>query len=111
MTSGPDPTRIREQPALTRSRGTIWLVVGGLFAAVALAMLIPMTRLPNGGVALASAIVVAALYLGMVVARLAVPEARRRLNLLAIGMLLIAAVSLTGVAIVAASAWEGVIRR
>lgn len=104
----PDPTAIREQPALTTSTGAIWLIVGGLFVAIALGVLIPMTTLPSGIVALVASTVVALLYLGMLVARFAIPPGRRRLGVLATAMLLIAAVTLGAVLIVAASAWSGV---
>lgn len=103
-----DPTAVREQPALTTSTGAIWLIVGGLFAAVSLGVLIPMATLPGGTVAVVAAIVVATLFLGMVIARFAIPPGRRRLGTLAATMLLIAAVALGGVLIVAASAWNAV---
>ncbi len=99
-----DPTRLTEQPSLTFSTGRIWLVVGGLFTAIALAVLIAQAvlDLPPHGIPFAAAIVVALLYLGMVVVRLVVPvtRLRRRLGLMAIGMLTIAAVSLAAVLIV-----------
>jgi VIT1/CCC1 family predicted Fe2+/Mn2+ transporter len=101
-----DPTLVRDQPALTTSTGTIWLVVGGLFAAVSLGMLIPMAILPGGTVAVIAAIVVAALYLGMVVVRLAIPSGRRRLGVLATGMVLIAVVAFAAVLIVAGASWS-----
>jgi hypothetical protein len=100
-----DPTAIREQPALTTSTGAIWLIVGGLFAAVSLAVLIPMSALPSGTVAVVAAIVIALLYLGMIIAQLATPPGRRRLGMLATGMLLIAAIALGAVIFVAAGAW------
>ena len=103
-----DPTRVTQQPSLTFSTGRIWLVVGGLFTAIALAVLIPqvVVGLPPTWVPLAAAIVDALLYAGMVVARLVVPvtRLRLRLTLMAIGMLAIAAVSLAAVLIVAAAA-------
>lgn len=106
--NGADPTRVREQPALTTSTGAIWLIVGGLFAVVSLGVLIPMATLPGGTVAVVAAIIVGALYLAMVVVRFAVPSGRRRLGMLAIGMLLIAAVALGAVLIVAGSSWNAV---
>jgi hypothetical protein len=106
--AGADPTRVREQPALTTSTGAIWLIVGGLFAAVSLGVLIPMATLPGGTVAVVGAIIVAVLYLGMVAVRFAVPSGRRRLGMRAVGMLLIAAVALGAVLIVAGSAWNAV---
>jgi putative flippase GtrA len=102
-----DPTRLRDQPALTQSSGLIWLVVGGIFTAIALGVLIALVQLPPPGVALVAAIVVAALYIGMLVARFAVAPGRRRLGLLAGGMLAIAAVALAATLIVATGASAG----
>jgi hypothetical protein len=96
-----DPTQMRNQPALTASSGRIWLIVGGLFTLIALAVLAPMTALPPRGVALTAAIAVAVLYVGMVVVRLAVPSGRLRLGLMAAAMLLIAAIALIGTFVVA----------
>ena len=87
-----DPTKIRNQPALTTSTGRIWLLVGGLFTAIAVAVLIPMTALDPPGVALAAAITDALLYLGMLAARFAIRPGRLRLGLMAVGMLAIAVV-------------------
>ena len=105
----PDPTRVREQPALTRSRGRIWLLVGGAFTLVALGVLVPEAAigLPPRGVALGAAVVIVVLYALMVVVRLVVPEVRLRLRLglLAIGMLAIAFVSLAAVVVVLVASW------
>jgi hypothetical protein len=96
-----DPTRMREQPALTTSSGAIWLIVGGLFAAISLGVLVPMTFLPaGGGIALGAAIAVAALYVAMIVMRLAV-RGRRRLQLMAAAMIVMAVVALVAVWLVA----------
>ena len=99
-----DPTKLTQQPSLTFSTGRIWLVVGGLFTAIAVAVLILQTiaGLPPRGVPLAAAIIDVVLYAGMVVARFAVPvvRLRLRLGLMAVGMLAIAAVSLAAVLIV-----------
>ncbi|MGB3911704.1 MAG: hypothetical protein WBL06_14645 [Pseudolysinimonas sp.] len=99
-----DPTAIREQPALTTSTGAIWLIVGGLFAAISLGVLIPMSTLPNGTVAVVAAIVVALLYVAMLVAQFAMAPGRRRLGAQATAMLLMAAVALGAVLFVAAGA-------
>lgn len=99
-----DPTRVRSQAALTTSSGGIWLIVGGAFTAVSLAVLIPMTQLPPPGVALGGSIAVGALYLAMVVVRLTVHAIRRRLALLAAGMLGIAVIALATAVVVASSA-------
>jgi putative flippase GtrA len=98
-----DPTRMRDQPALTQSSGLIWLVVGGIFTAIALGVLIALVQLPPPGVALVAAIIVAALYAGMWLVRFIVRPGRRRLGLMAAGMLAIAAVSLAATLIVAGS--------
>ena len=99
-----DETKVTEQPALTFSTGRIWLVVGGLFTAIALGVLIPqaIAGLPPRGVPVVAAIVDVILYAGMVVVRFVVPvtRLRLRLGLMAIGMLAIAAVSLAAVLIV-----------
>ena len=96
-----DPTRMRDQPALTTSSGAIWLVVGGLLAAISLGVLVPMTFLPAGsGIAVAGAIAVVVLYAAMVVVRLVV-SGRRRLQLLAAAMIVMAVVALIAVWLVA----------
>jgi hypothetical protein len=105
-----DETRITEQPALTFSTGRIWLVVGGFFTAIALGVLIPewLADLPPHGLALAAAVVIVILYGLMFVVRFAVPvmRLRRRLGMMAIALLAIAAVSLATVIIVAFSSWN-----
>ena len=101
-----DPTRIRSQPALTRSTGRVWLIVGGIFTVMALAVLVPMTTLPPSGVALAAAIVVVLAYATIVLARLLVParRLRLRLGLMAVSLLVSAAVALIAAVIVATAA-------
>ena len=99
-----DPTRLRDQPALTQSSGLIWLVVGGIFAVIAVGVLVVLVPLPPPGVALVSAIVVVALYAGMWLVRFMVQPGRRRLGWMAGLMLGIAAVSLAATLIVAGSA-------
>ena len=104
-----DPTRIRNQPALTTSTGRIWLIVGGLFTAISLGVLIPMTALEPRGVALVAAVVDVVLYLVIVGARLFIAPGRRRLGVMAIALLAIAAVSLTGVLIVAGTTMQAAV--
>lgn len=100
-----DETKLTEQPALTFSTGLIWLIVGGLLTLVAVGVLIPqaVSDLPLHGLSLATAIVDVVLYALMIVVRFTVPvtHLRRRLGLLAIGMLAIAGLSLATVVIVA----------
>lgn len=78
--------------------------MGGIFAAIAFGVLVVLVPLPPPGVALVAAIVVVALYAGMWLVRFTVQPGRRRLGLMAGGMLAIAAVSLTATLIVAGSA-------
>jgi hypothetical protein len=99
-----DPTRVVNQPSLTVSSGRSWLILGGLFTVIAEAVLIPMSALPPRYVAFSSAIIVIMLYLGMIVVRLTVAPGRRRLGLMAGGMITIALVSLGAAIIVAATA-------
>lgn len=80
-----DPTAVRAQPALTTESGTTWLVVGGLFTAVALTMLIAMAVLPGGVTAVIAAAIVAVVYAGMVIVRVNHPPGPRRLGILAVG--------------------------
>lgn len=101
-----DPTLVRNQPSLTTSTGRSWLIVGGLFTAISLGVLIPMTQLPPAGVALTAAVLDVILYAGMVAARLLVPSGRQRLRLglMATAFLAIAAVSLVAVLVIAYTA-------
>lgn len=103
-----DPTRVGNQSALTTSTGRSWLILGGLFAAIAVAILVPMTALPPAGLALGALIAVALLYGVMVVARLTIAPGRRRLRLMAAGMLGIAAVSLGAITLVTVATWRSV---
>ncbi|TAL45643.1 MAG: hypothetical protein EPN91_01765 [Salinibacterium sp.] len=99
-----DPTRIVNQPSLTVSTGRSWLIVGGIFTAIAEGVLIAMTALPPLGLALAAAIAIGLLYFGILVVRLTVRPGRRRLGMMAIGMLAIALISLVTATIVATTA-------
>lgn len=101
--STPDPTWLRNQPALTTSSGRIWLIVGGILAVIAFVLLIAMGQLPPVGLGYWAAATVALLYAGMLLVRAWVTPVRLRLGLLAAGMLLIAAVALTAVLIIAAT--------
>ena len=100
-----DPTRLKNQPSLTTSSGRIWLLVGGFFTAIALAVLIPMAvmQLPPPGLALVAVILDVTLYLGLVIVRLTTPPGRLRLGMMAIGLLAIAGISLGTVIAIAFS--------
>jgi hypothetical protein len=100
-----DPTRLKNQPSLTTSSGSIWLIVGGLVTVVALGVLIPMAALdmPPAGLPLVAVILDVTLYVAMVIVRLTTPFGRLRLGLMAIALLAIAAISLGTVIAVAFS--------
>lgn len=100
----PDPTWIRNQPSLTTSSGTIWLVVGGIFAAIAVALLVAMGSLHPLGYWAAS--IIALFYAGMLLVRAWVRRQRLRLGLLAALMLAMAAVALGSVLFIALTVIE-----
>ncbi|MCU1407501.1 MAG: hypothetical protein JWQ43_3804 [Glaciihabitans sp.] len=100
-------TRVRDQPALTTSSGRIWLVLGGILAIVAVALLVPMLGMAPAGTALVSIILIVALYVGMLLSSLVRP-AKRRLTLMAWSMIGIAGVALVGIGMIAAAQWETV---
>jgi len=98
-TEEPDPTWIRNQPALTTSSGLVWLVVGGVMAVIAFALLVAMGSLHPVGYWVAA--IVALLYAGMLLVRAWVGRLRLRLGLLAALMLTMAAVALGAVLFIA----------
>jgi hypothetical protein len=97
--SEPDPTWVRNQPSLTTSTGRIWLIVGGLFAVIAFALLVAMGTLHPLGYWAAA--IIALLYAGMLLVRAWVTPVRLRLGLLAALMLIIAALALGAVLFIA----------
>jgi hypothetical protein len=101
-----DPTKVTSQPALTSSSGAIWLLVGGLFAAICLSVLIPMCWLDPPGTAFVGVVAVIALYAAMVITRLMVRARRLRLRLLAIFMLSMAVIVLVCLGVVATVQWN-----
>jgi hypothetical protein len=98
-----DPTRVTEQPALTTSTGREWLLLGGLLAAVSLAVLLPLSGM-HPGIALTGAGVVLLLFIGMGVVRAAVRRRRPRLIALAVLFGAMAVVALGTVLLSAATA-------
>ena len=108
----PDPTKMINQPALQRSRGTVWIVVAGLFL---LAALVPFGALGfagsgrSAGVAIVAGSIAIALYLALVIVRFAISEQRLRLRVMAACMLTMAFVSLVGVIVCAMIEWAGVV--
>lgn len=102
----PDPTLIRNQPSLTTSSGLIWLVVGGLFAAISIVVLAFLVGLEPAGLALGGIIATAVLYLSMILVRLFVSRPRLRLGLLATAMLLMAAITLACTLVISIDTWN-----
>lgn len=98
-----DPNRVRDQPSLRTSEGRIWLVVGGLLALVALAILIPMLWLEAAGVAATGIGIVALAYAAMLIVRFTISNRRRRMAVLAILMIVMALGALVSVGIAAAA--------
>jgi hypothetical protein len=88
-----DPTRVRSQSSLTTSTGRIWLVLGGILAAICVAVLL-LEIAVNPPLAIVGAVLVAALYAAMVAVRLRVLPLRRRLGILAILLLVLVVVTL-----------------
>jgi len=102
----PDPTLIRNQPSLTTSSGLIWLVVGGLFAAISIVVLAFLVDLQPAGLALGGIIATVVLYLAMIVVRLVVARPKLRLGLLATAMLLMAAITLVCTLVISIDTWN-----
>ncbi|MGV8968874.1 MAG: hypothetical protein ACOH1J_00340 [Microbacteriaceae bacterium] len=105
ITPAIDPTLVRNQPALTTSHGSSWLIVGGLFAAIACGVLAFLLPLQPAGLALGSLIVIALLYLAMIVVRFRVTQ-QRRLPWLAALMLSMAVVAVASTILVSVAEWQ-----
>lgn len=106
-----DPTRMANQPALRSSEGTIWIVVAGLFALVCLVPLSLLTVVDPRESALAAwitAILVIVLYAALVVTRWLVSTRERRVRIMAVLMLAMAAIALFGLLICAVIEWSAV---
>lgn len=106
-----DPTRMANQPALRSSEGTIWIVVAGLFALICLVPLSLLTVVdPRESAAAAwiTAILVIGLYAALLVSRWMVDDRERRLRIMAVLMLAMAAVALLGMVTCAAIEWSAV---
>jgi hypothetical protein len=95
-------TRVRDQPSLTTSTGKSWLILGGLLAVIAIAVLVPLLSQQPPGVALFGICAIVAFYAAMVIVRLNGRPGRGMLAWLAAFMLAIAIVAVVCVGIVAA---------
>jgi O-antigen/teichoic acid export membrane protein len=96
--------RVRDQPALTTTSGTSWIVLGGLLTLVSVAVMIPMLGLAPAGAAGVGIVLVVFLYSAMLVSRRVTPGVPR-LTTLAVLMIAIAVVALVTVGVVAATEW------
>jgi len=96
-----DPTKMRNQPALTTSSGRIWLVVGAVTTAICVVVLLALTQEPTVGLAVFAIIADVVLYACMVAVHLTVRTGSARLWVLAVLFGLIVAITLVVVIIIA----------
>ncbi len=98
-------TRIGEQPALRTSSGRSWLIMGALTMVVCGGLLLALsTRQPTTG--FVGAAVVAALYVVMVVATLAIRNLRTRLVTLAVLLGAMVLAALVFVLVITTAEWS-----
>ncbi|MFB7251581.1 hypothetical protein [Microbacterium sp. NPDC056234] len=105
-----DETLVRNQPALRTSDGTVWVVVAGMFAIACAVPLIMILADPAGaaGVAWATLVSIVLLYGGLLAARVLIGDRTRRLRVLAVLMLAMAAIALAGLFTCVMIAWAAV---
>lgn len=96
--------RVRDQPALTTSNGRSWLILGGILALIAVAVLIPLLSQRPAGVALVGLCAIVALYAAMVIVRVNARPGPRMLAFLASFMIAIAVIGVVCVGVIAATA-------
>jgi hypothetical protein len=101
--------RVRDQPSLTTSSGRSWLILGGLLAIIAIAVLVPLLSLPPAGVALFAICAIVVLYAAMVLVRVNARPGRGMLAWLAAFMIAIAVIGVVCVGIVAAGSGDVVL--
>ena len=104
-----DSGRVTDQAALTTSSGRSWLVVGGILAALSIAMLFGMRELDPPGVATAGLAAVVVLYLGMVAVRYGVSPLRLRLGVLAALTIVICLAFAVCALVIASTEWSAVV--
>jgi glucan phosphoethanolaminetransferase (alkaline phosphatase superfamily) len=100
-----DPTRLSNQPALTTASGTSWLIIGGLFSGISIAVLAVLATVAARGLAWGSIAAIIGLYAAMFIVRFTVGSHRRRLRIIAACFLMIAFVGLGSVVTIAAVNW------
>ncbi|UYO96196.1 hypothetical protein OED01_11355 [Microbacterium sp. M28] len=105
-----DETLVRNQPALRTSDGTIWVLVAGAFAIACAIPLVLILANPGGAgpVAWMTLVLVALSYAGLVATRFLIEDRTRRLRVLAVLMLAMAAVALAGLFACVMIAWSAV---
>lgn len=81
MTDPEDPTKMRNQPALTTSHGLEWLVIGAISAVICIVVL--LFQLPSAA-AVTGAVSVFVIFMGMLVVRFGIARLKLRLRLLAV---------------------------
>jgi hypothetical protein len=103
-----DPTKVRNQPALTRGPGNTWLVIGALMTVISGLIFAFALNLHPPGLALSGLLAVVALFIGMVIARFTIPTDRVRLGTLAVLLLLLAAIALVCLGIITWTEWAAI---
>ena len=104
-----DPTLMRNQPALRKSQGLVWLVAGAIFAAVSLLVLVP--SIPHQPVvSWVGIVLVLGLLAAMLVVRFTVASHRVRMLTLATLLILTAAAGLVCVVLISMSEWVLLLR-
>jgi hypothetical protein len=93
--------RVRDQASLTTSSGKSWLILAGLLALIAVAVLIPLLAVAPAGLALFGICAIVALYAAMIVVRINLRQGRTMLGWLAGLMIAIAVIGLVCVGIIA----------
>jgi hypothetical protein len=106
MTDRPDPTRVRDQPAIRSGRRRAWLVPAGLLAGITIALLVAALGLEMRTAAV-GIVATAVLYAAMLVVAVAVRPVRTRNVALAWLMILIAVVALGSLLLLLGAARAG----
>ena len=96
-------TRMRDQPSLTTSTGKSWLILGGLLALIAVAVMVPLLPQQPPGVALFGICAVVACYAAMIIVRVNARPGKQMLILLMVFMLAIAIIGVGCVGAIAAA--------
>jgi hypothetical protein len=106
MTDRPDPTRVRDQPAIRSGRRRAWLVPAGLLAGITIALLVAALGLEMR-IAAVGIVATGVLYAAMLVVAVAVRPVRTRNVALAWLMILIAVVALGSLLLLLGAARAG----